>query len=89
LDPKGLRQMNLNDPKLNLFTEIKNIQKKLGDPKLILNAFILSATSFSDLLNVAFKKSDLEDRNVLFMDDNYSVYLNKMFSKLELNQVTN
>jgi hypothetical protein len=89
VDPKGLRQMNLNDPKLGLYKEIKEIEIKLNDPKLVLNAFILSATSFSDLLNVTFKKSDLEDRNVLFMDDNYSVYLNKMFSKLELKQVTN
>jgi hypothetical protein len=83
VDPKGLRQMNLNDPKLNLFLEIKNIQKKLGDPKLILNAFILSATSFSDLLNISFKKSDLEDRNVLFMDDGSASYLGKLFNKLQ------
>jgi len=83
VDPKGLRQMNLNDPKLNLFLEIKNIQKKLGDPKLILNAFILSDTNFSDLLNVSFKQSDLENRNVLFMDEGGSTYLRKLFNKLQ------
>lgn len=74
--------MNLNDPKLGLFKEIKEIEVKLGDPNLTLNAFILSATSFSDLLNVSFKKSDLEERNVLFMDDGSSVYLSKLFTKL-------
>ena len=82
VDPKGLRQMNLNDPKLGLFKEIKEIEVKLSDPNLTLNAFILSATSFSDLLNVSFKKSDLEERNVLFMDDGSSVYLSKLFTKL-------
>ena len=82
VDPKGLRQMNLNDPKLGLYKQIKEIEAKLGDPKLTLNAFILSATSFSDLLNVSFKKSDLEERNVLFMDDGATVYLSKLFANL-------
>jgi hypothetical protein len=87
VDPKGLRQMNLNDPKLGLYKEIKDIEKKLGDPNLILNAFILSATNFADLLNISFKKTDLEDRNVLFMDDSNLVYLNKMFAKLKSNLI--
>lgn len=83
VDPKGLRQMNLNDPKLGLYKEIKEIETKLGDPKLIINAFILSVTNFTDLLNNSLKKSDLEDRNVLFMDDGANNYLNKLFSKLQ------
>ena len=82
VDPKGLRQMNLNDPKLGLYKEIKEIESKLSDPNLTLNAFILSGTSFSDLLNVSFKKSDLEERNVLFMDEGFSVYLSKLFARL-------
>jgi hypothetical protein len=82
VDPKGLRQMNLNDPKLGLYKEIKDVEVKLNDPNLTLNAFVLSATSFSDLLNVSFKKSDLEERNVLFMDDGASSYLSKLFNNL-------
>jgi hypothetical protein len=40
VDPKGIRNLDLNDPKLGLYTEIKDRQKELDDPDLILNAFI-------------------------------------------------
>ncbi len=80
IDPKGIRNMDLSDPKFGLYKEIKTIETKLNDPNLILNAFILSITSFGDLLNVKgqVSKQDLEDRNVLFMDDSAPVYLGKM-----------
>ena len=81
IDPKGIRQMNLTDPKLGLYKEVKVLQEKLGDPKLTLNAFILSVTDFGDLLNVTYKQEDLEDRNVLFMNEGGSVYLRKMFER--------
>ena len=51
--------------------------------KLTLNAFIVSGTAFADLLNVSVKKAELEDRNVLFMEDGGSVYLNKLFERLK------
>ena len=79
IDPKGIRQMNLHDPKLGLYKEVKVLEAKLADPKLTLNAFIVSGTSFADLLNVSVKKSDLEQRNVLFMEDGGATYLKKVF----------
>ena len=82
IDPKGLRQMNLTDPKLGLYKEIKVIEKKLGDPKLTLNAFIVSGTPFASLLNVSSKQKDLEDRNVLFMSDGGQIYLKKMLERI-------
>ncbi len=82
VDPKGLRQMNLNDPKLGLYQEVKVIQQKLGDPKLTLNAFIVSVTPFASLLNVSCQQADLEARNVLFMSDGGQVYLQKMFERI-------
>lgn len=81
IDPKGIRQMNLSDPKLALYKEVKVLEKKLADPKLTLNAFIISGTAFSDLLNVSVKKAEMEDRNVLFMEDGGSVYLKKLFDR--------
>jgi len=82
IDPKGLRQMDLKDPKLGLYKEVKVLQHKLGDPKLTLNAFIVSGTQFASLLNVSCKQADLEERNVLFMPDGGSVYLKKMFERI-------
>ena len=85
IDPKGLRQMNLTDPKLGLYKVVKVIEEKLGDPKLTLNAFILSATRFEGLLNVTCQQEDLEERNVLFMPDGGPVYLKKMFERVGAN----
>lgn len=85
IDPKGLRQMNLNDSKLNLYKEVKVLQEKLekpGEPRLTLNAFIVSVTQFANLLNVSCKQADLEEKNVLFMADGGQVYLKKMFEQI-------
>ena len=77
--------MNLNDPKLGLYKEVKTLQQELekpGAPKLALNAFIISATQFTSLLNISCKQADLEERNVLFMSDGGQVYLKKMFERI-------
>jgi len=91
VDPKGLRNLDLAHPKLGLYKEVKILeatlatQAKAGEAPLVLNAFILSPTKFSDLLNVSdtVKKADLESRNVLFMEDGASAYLKKLFKVLE------
>jgi hypothetical protein len=87
IDPKGLRQMNLSDPKLKLHKEVKLLQADLGDPNLTLNSFIISQTDYIDLLNVTVSQVELENENVLFQDSNQK-YLIKMFTKiLETEQI--
>jgi hypothetical protein len=83
VDPKGLRQMSLNDPKLGLYKEVKVLEEKLADPKLSLSAFVVSPTTFNNLLNVSCEKEELEDCNVLFMSDGGQNYLRKMFERIE------
>jgi hypothetical protein len=83
VDPKGLRQMDLNDPKLKFHSEVKTLQQQLqkpNQPLLTLNAFILSYTTFGQLLNTGCSQHDLEANHVLFMDD--ADYLNKLFSRI-------
>ena len=82
IDPKGIRQINLTDPKFGLYQEVKGLQTKLADPNLILNAFILSRTKFADILNKNCTEQDLEDRHVLFMEHGGTSYLPKMFGKM-------
>ena len=88
VDPKGLRQLDLDHPKLGLYSEIKKIETDLasqaapGEPPLTLNAFVLSPTRYSDLLNIGdkIKKHELEKRHVLFMEDGGRNYLEKLFN---------
>lgn len=90
VDPKGLRNLDLSHPKLGLYKEVKTLEQTLGaqakpgEPPLTLNAFVLSPTKFSDLLNVGdpTQKAELEKKHVLFMEDGGQAYLNKLFAKL-------
>lgn len=90
VDPKGIRNLDLSHPKLRLYKEVKTLestlasQAKPGEPPLVLNAFVLSATRFADLLNVGdpAKKIELEDRHVLFMEEGGASYLEKMFARM-------
>jgi hypothetical protein len=90
VDPKGLRNLDLNHPKLGLYKEVKTLQAVLeqqpqpGEAGLVLNAFVLSPTKFSDLLNVGDPdmRAKLEDRHVLFMEDGGNSYLGKMFARM-------
>lgn len=83
VDPKGIRNLDLSDPKFALYTTIKDIEAQLGDDKLELSAFILSETAFGDLLNLGngVTKADLETRNVLFMDSGRDSYIAKLVAQ--------
>lgn len=82
IDPKGIRNLNLDDAKFGLYKEIKELEKKLCDDKLSLSAFIVSETRFVDLINVSEPKDKIEERNVLFLEDTGSIYLEKLFKKM-------
>jgi hypothetical protein len=74
IDPKGIRQIDLNSGKFGLYKEIKNYEQD----NLNLSSFILSGTLFSDVLNVSKTKDELENANVIFMEDGKDVYLEKI-----------
>lgn len=83
LDPKGIRNLSPRSQVLRLFQEVKKLQAEIGDGMLSLDAFILSETDFGDLINAGrVSRSDLEARNVLFMENNGMAYLERMFAKL-------
>ncbi|WP_145339417.1 DEAD/DEAH box helicase family protein [Pantoea sp. PSNIH1] len=82
IDPKGIRNLNLDDAKFGLYKEIKELEKKLSDDKLSLSAFIVSETRFVDLINVSEPKDKIEERNILFLEDTGSIYLEKLFKRI-------
>ena len=79
IDPKGIRQMDLSDPKFGLADEVRRLQQELR-LDICLNSFILSVTARRDLLNVAdWADEDFRVRHILFMDDDY---LPEMFAMI-------
>jgi len=78
IDPKGIRNMNTDDAKINLYKEIKALEAKLDD-QLILNSFIVTTTPMKELINNSLTEDELKQRNILFMVGNQIQYLDDMF----------
>jgi hypothetical protein len=88
IDPKGIQYLGgMGHPKLSFYSEIKNIEKKLDDQKISLEAFILSVPSFEDIswnnnMEEAFQRSEFEKRHVLFQQESELYYIKKMCEKI-------
>ncbi len=79
VDPKGIRNLDQNDPKIKFFETIKGIEERLGDPSVSLHSFIVSNTSSSTMhrqWNLA--KHEMEQRNVLFQKEDKDDYIRKI-----------
>ncbi len=84
IDPKGLVHLGIkNDSKIGLSEEIKKIEKKLNDEKVILNSCIVSVTPYNEIKGAdgVMTKQELEDNNVFFEKDGED-YIGKMFAKI-------
>jgi len=91
VDPHGFVQCAINDglednPKIELYTTIKDIQDRIGDDTVSLDSFILSTTDEPDLMSILdntdsnITKKDLEEKHLIFQEK--EGYIEKMFSLL-------
>ena len=82
IEPHGMRQEGAGSEKIKFHKRIKQIEERLGNPDVILNSFILSWTKFPQL-NWGKEKHELEDQHVLFMEDGWEEYVEKMMGMIE------
>ncbi len=86
VDPKGIRNLDgADDPKISFFQTIKALEKRLADPGVVLNSFIIANTRFEE---VAFwltpgtgkkmSKTDFETRHVLFQNEDKATYIGNL-----------
>jgi len=81
IEPHGLLHEGPGSEKVLFYQRIKEIEQRLGDPDVILNSFIVSWTRYSDLRwNIS--QQGLEDKYVLFMNDDQDRYIDKLFERL-------
>ena len=82
IDPKGIRNLDLyKNKKINFYKSIKEKENYIGDNNTVLNSFIISNTSYNELINIheQITKIELENKNVLFQKDDY---IPKMFAMI-------
>jgi hypothetical protein len=94
IDPKGLRNIPFESPKLNFSKEVKELERTINTgrtDKLILNSIILSDTPYSELADLFSKhtKEDYESKHIFFLDEGNPTssdggkYLPKMFDAVK------
>ena len=82
VDPKGIRNLGFTDPKIQFFETIKHIEKRLADPAVTLNSFIISNTpSHVMKLQWAVDKAAMTARHILFQDEDRNTYIQALLSK--------
>jgi hypothetical protein len=74
IDPKGLRHLQWNDPKIEFYATIKELETRLQpssvDKRIILNSFIMSGTRSEDLRQLWSKdKPERRAKNVFCLNE--------------------
>ncbi len=79
VDPKGIRNLGPNDPKIQFHDTIKEIEHRLGDPDMSLQSFIVSNTPSVTMRGLwGMEKSEMEERNVLFQEEDTDSYIRRI-----------
>jgi Type III restriction enzyme, res subunit len=79
VDPKGIRNLSWNDPKLTFGETIKGVGTRLNDKNVELSSFIVSGTAAAQMsLHWGKTRKEMAARNILFLED--EAYLNCLFS---------
>lgn len=82
VDPKGVRNVPLNDPKISFFEAVKEIEQRLGDSDVALNSFIVSNTPSHVMRKQwGIEKAEMAKRHVLFQDEDRDTYIAALFGE--------
>jgi hypothetical protein len=82
VDPKGIRNVGVTDPKIQFYTEIKKIEERLGDPNVHLHSFIVSGTpSYSMRLLWGVEKPQMLAWHILFQEEDRSDYVRRLLEE--------
>ncbi|MFV9506003.1 MAG: hypothetical protein AB4911_15735 [Oscillochloridaceae bacterium umkhey_bin13] len=88
IDPKGLRNLlGPEDPKISFYRVIKDLERRLADPDMILNSFIVAATKHSEVAHWddgtgPMSLSTFKQRNIYFQLDETATYIGEIMDKI-------
>lgn len=76
IDPKGIRHVGLEDPKVGFYNTVKEIEQRLGDPNVVLESFIVSNTPSHVMQEQwGIEKSEMAKRHIVFQDEDKDTYI--------------
>lgn len=76
VDPKGVFNVPLEDPKIAFYKTIKEIEARLGDPAVTLDSYIISTTpSHVMRKHWRIEKSEMLKRHVIFQEEDKPTYI--------------
>ena len=79
VDPKGLVHVGVDNEKIKFYKTIKKIEKRLGDPDVVLNSYIVSVSSSQEIEKLWGRdKSWLTARNVVFQKEDRDSYVSSI-----------
>ena len=79
VDPKGIRNLGPEDPKIRFYETVKEIEERLGDPDVHLQSFIVSNTPYHEMRRQWNKeKSEMQKCNILFQEEDKDSYVGDM-----------
>lgn len=83
VDPKGIRNIGPSDPKIQFHKTIKEIEERLNDSSVSLHSFIVSNTPSAKMRQMwDMEKNEMEERNVLFQEEDKDTYIGKILDAL-------
>ena len=81
VDPKGIRNLESNHPKIQFYETIKKIERRLGDPAVRLHSFIVSNTPSATMRRMwRMEKNEMQKRHVLFQEEDKDSYVGTMLN---------
>ena len=72
IDPKGVRNLALSDPKIQFHKTIKDIEKRLNEPDILLDSYIVSNTPFHIMQKqwgCQYEVKDFREWHIVFQED--------------------
>jgi hypothetical protein len=76
VDPKGIRNVPWDDPKIKFYETVKEIEARLGDPKITLDSYIVSNTPAATMKMMwRVEKDEMLKRHVVFQVEDKNQYV--------------
>jgi hypothetical protein len=82
VDPKGIRNVGLKDPKISFFETVKEIEQRLANPNVVLESFIVSSTPSHVMRKQwGIEKAEMENHHIVFQDEDKETYIESILVK--------